>query len=181
MGKKVAEMKKAKAEREKAKKQKELKKKQEAEKKEAAKKKAEAEGKEPPAEEEEEEEVEPVLEEVEETEPPKAELDEEEKKLSYVKASTPDLTPGIFAKSFARFSVPEKAEGFDEIKLNWTKDAKCKEHVKNYVLAKKTTTRIEDLSPSDWFKQKLTQWESSVDKWHKKNRDYEAAIAKKAE
>merc|ERR1712039_426718 len=124
---------------------------------------------------------EPVLSEVEETSPPTAELDEEEKKSSYVKATTSDLTSYVFAKSFARFCVPEKSEGFDEIKFNWTKDAKCKEHVKNYVLAKKTTTRIEDLSPSDWFKQKLTQWESSVDQWHRKNRDYEAAVAKKAE
>merc|ERR1711920_340854 len=92
-----------------------------------------------------------------------------------------DLTANIFAKSFARFSVPEKSEGFDEIKFNWTKDAKCKECVKTYVLAKKASTRIEDLSPSDWFKKKLTEWESSVDLWYRKQRNYEAAIAKKAE
>merc|ERR1712187_87965 len=83
-------------------------------------------------------------------------------------------------RSCARFSVPEKSEGFDEIKFNWTKDAKCKEHVKNYVLAKKATTRIEDLTPSDWFKKKFTQWEKSLDQWHQKLREYEAAVAKKA-
>merc|ERR1712232_675385 len=93
---------------------------------------------------------------------------------------THDLMPNIYAKSFARFSVPEKSEGFDEIKFNWTKDAKCKELVKNYVLAKKATTRIEDLTPSDWFKKKFTQWEKSLDQWHQKLREYEAAVAKKA-
>merc|ERR1712083_604211 len=109
---KLAEFKKKKADAEKAKKQKELKKKQEAEKKEAEKKKAEKEGKEAPADEEKEEEPEeeepdvgeePVLSEVEETSPPTAELDEEEKKSSYVKATTSDLTSYVFAKSFARF------------------------------------------------------------------------------
>merc|ERR1712060_774324 len=78
-------------------------------------------------------------------------------------------------------SVPEKSEGFDEINFNWTWDAKCKEHVKNYVLAKKATTRIEDLSPSAWFQQKQAQWEKSVDQWHRKQRSYEADVAKKAD
>merc|ERR1712039_632038 len=111
---------------------------------------------------------EPVLSEVEETSPPTAELDEEEKKSSYVKATTTDLTSYVFAKSFARFCVPEKSEGFDEIKFNWTKDAKCKEHVKNYILAKKASTLIEDLKPSAWFSKKNQQFESSVEQWNQK-------------
>merc|ERR1712039_392134 len=120
-------------------------------------------------------------EEVEETEAPKAELDEEEKKLLYVKATTPDLTPHVFSKSFTRFSVPEKSEGFDEIKFNWSKDAKCKEVVKSYILTKKTVTRIEDLNPSAWFKQKLAQWAGSYNVWCNKQKDYAAAVMRKAD
>merc|ERR1712060_136892 len=98
----------------------EARKKAEAAKREAAKKKAEAEGKEPPAEEaaeiseEEPEEVEePEVEEPEVNEtPPTVELDEDEKKLLFIKSSTPDLTPYHLNTSFGKFSVPKKAEGF---------------------------------------------------------------------
>merc|ERR1712203_52896 len=185
---KEAERAKKKAEKERAKKVKELKKKQEAEKKAAEKKKLEAEGKEVPEEKEEEPEPEepdepeePAEEEPEvmDEDPPKVELTAEEKALCFVKVTTPDLTPTTLSTSFASFSVPDKAEGFDDIKFNWSAAAKSKEFLKTYVLDKKATTRVEDITPSAWFKEKNGSWEKFEQKWRKAVNDYKASIARR--
>merc|ERR1712217_80126 len=179
---------KAKAEKERAKKMKELKKKQEAEKKAAEKKKLEAEGKEVPEEKEEEPEPEepdepeePVEEEtaVMDEDPPKVELTAEEKAMCFVKVTTPDLTPTTLNTSFGSYSVPDKAEGFDDIKFNWSAAAKSKEFLKTYILDKKATTRVEDITPSAWFREKNASWEKSEQKWRKAVSDYKASIAKR--
>merc|ERR1711920_342527 len=185
---KETERAKKKAEKERVKKQKELQKKKEAEKKAAEKKKLEADGKEVPEEKEEEpepeepdepeepEEEEPV---VMDEDPPKVELTAEEKASSFVKVTTPDLTPTTLNTTFGIFSVPDKAEGFDDIKFNWSAAAKSKEFLKTYILDKKATTRVEDITPSAWFREKNASWEKSEQKWRKAVSDYKASIAKR--
>merc|ERR1712217_860083 len=111
--------------------------------------------------------------------PPKVELTPEEKALCFVKVTTPDLTPTTLNTSFGSFSVPDKAEGFDEIKFNWSAAAKSKEFLKSYILDKKATTRVEDITPSAWFKEKNASWEKSEQKWRKAVSDYKASIAKR--
>merc|ERR1712113_909362 len=52
----------------------------------------------------------------------KVELSAEESAMWYRKHTVPDLTPSALAKSFADFSIPDKAEGFDEIKYVWQEE-----------------------------------------------------------
>ncbi|CAE7939977.1 EMB2654, partial [Symbiodinium necroappetens] len=95
------------------------------EQEEGAEKKAEdteAAAEEPKPDEEMKKEDEPAPEEEEDLgdEPPKVELTEEEENLSFLpKGAVPDLTPSVLSKAFANFTIPEKDEGFDEIKFIW--------------------------------------------------------------
>merc|ERR1712203_753537 len=75
-------------------------------------------------EEDEEDDVEVEEEPLDET-PPKVELTAEEKKLWFAKSSTPDLLPFVLNTTFAEFTVPEKEDGFDEIRYDWNKNGKA--------------------------------------------------------
>merc|ERR1712176_310322 len=77
---------------------------------------------------------------------------------------------GVFNTSFQKFSLPTKDEGFDTIKYQWSPEAECEGIIKKYVLAKKNTTRVEDLKPSQWFKEKKLQWDKAFGEYkHKQN------------
>jgi len=117
--------------------------------------------------------------EVMEEDPPKVELTAEEKALSFVKVTTPDLTQTTLNTSFGSFSVPEKDEGFDDVKFNWSDAAKSKALMKTYILDKKATTRVEDINPSAWFREKTAAWEKSETQWKKVVNDYKSALARK--
>lgn len=75
--------------------------------------------------------------------------------------------------------LPDKEEGFDEIKFDWSKKQKCAEYLKAWVLEKKNTTRIEDLKPSEWFNTEWTRWQKTMQTWHSKQNEHRAAVAKK--
>merc|ERR1712217_929248 len=96
-------------------------------------------------------EPEPVEEEFKEEDPPKVELTADEKKAWHVKGGKPDLLPYVLSACFHQFSTPDKEEGFDEIRHDWAKQPKASEYVKNWVLERKLTTRIDDLKPGQWF------------------------------
>jgi len=164
-----------------AKKLEDMKKKNEFDKK---KKEAEEKGEEPPVEEEPaSEEEEPEEEEKDDAdmeEPPKVQLTPEEKKQTFRKATPSDLTQYALNTAFMKFSVPDKDEGFDEIKGDWAALPKCKDYVRNWIQEKKTTTRIEELTPGEWFQGKFKDWQKTLQVWHAKQNAYKAAVAKKA-
>mmetsp|Transcript_4847 Transcript_4847/g.11307 ORF Transcript_4847/g.11307 Transcript_4847/m.11307 type:complete len:908 (-) Transcript_4847:111-2834(-) len=143
-------------------------------------KEAEEEKKEEEPEEEEEEEEEAEEPEEMEVEPPKVQLTAEEKKAWYVKKTIPDISQYALNTSFAKFSLPEKQEGFDEVAFEWAKADKAKDYLKAWILERKLTTRIEDLHPSTWFHQKLAQWQRVLQEWHGKQNAFKTAIQKKA-
>lgn len=126
-----------------------------------------------------EEEAEKSDEEMPDEEPPKVQLTPEEKKLWFRKAIIPDLTGYVMNTAFARFSLPEKEDGFEEIKLEWSKADKCKEHVQQWISARKLTSRVEDIMPSDWFAGKWKDWQKVQQSWHGKQNNYKVAQAKK--
>merc|ERR1712060_449363 len=66
------------------------------------------------------------------------------------------------------------------IKFTWQKDEKSKEYLKNWIIEKKNSTRVEDLRPSDWFKQQWSAWEKSVAAWNKALTDHKKSVAEKA-
>ncbi|CAE8594858.1 unnamed protein product [Polarella glacialis] len=149
---------------------------------EKAKKEAEAKGEpapeeptdEPDEEEEEVEEPEPIDE-----DPPTAELTAEEKKLLFRKNPVADLTPYLLNTSFQKFSLPEQADGFEEINYEWGNEAKSKQYLKSWMQEKKTTSRVEELVPSEWFNAKWRDWQKVLQAWHVKQNAHKAGEAKK--
>merc|ERR1711879_413697 len=89
-----------------------------------------------------------------EEEEEKVELTEEEKALWYRKPYVPDIEQRVLGKSFASFSLPSEEEGFDEIRYLWGGAEACTTHLKDWVLELKKTQRVEDLEPSEWFREK---------------------------
>eukprot|EP00443_Scrippsiella_acuminata_P049395 CAMPEP_0115554716 /NCGR_PEP_ID=MMETSP0271-20121206/97439_1 /TAXON_ID=71861 /ORGANISM="Scrippsiella trochoidea, Strain CCMP3099" /LENGTH=830 /DNA_ID=CAMNT_0002988455 /DNA_START=96 /DNA_END=2590 /DNA_ORIENTATION=+ len=171
---KQKEMEKLKKKAEKEKKQKEREAKKKAAEEKGEKLEEEEEEKEDEEDKEEEEEVE------KEEEPPKAELTDEEKKMSFVKRDIKDLTPVVMSAAFAKFTLPTKDEGFDDIKYEWAKGAKCDEYLKKWILERKLSMRIEDLQPSTWFNQQWAKWQMAVKAWQSKLAEYKTVVAKKA-
>ncbi|CAK0856577.1 unnamed protein product [Prorocentrum cordatum] len=140
----------------------------------------EEEKKEDEPEEEEPEEEEPEEPEPVEEDPPKMTLTAEEKELPFRPVLVPDLTPSVFNTKFTKFSVPDKAEGFDEIQYEFLKDgAKCKKYVQDWISNRKLTTRVEDIKPSDWFLTSKRLWDKSVLEWQAALSKHKSAIMKK--
>lgn len=120
-----------------------------------------------PEEEDEEEPEEPEEEEPEDTEMrPVAKLTESEKKNWFRKPTTPDLTPWSLSSSFAKFSLPTKDEGFDEVRYEWMTRSKSTEYARTWIMERKLSTRIEDIQPSDWFRLRYASWQVELKKWH---------------
>merc|ERR1712187_838301 len=128
---------------------------------------------------EEEEEAEEPEEEDPEPEKETAKLTAEEEKAWFRPMKVPDLTPSDLNKYFVKFSLPQKTEGFDEVRYEWQQAAKCKERLDNYVADKKLTAKMEDLTPSEWFSDKWKSWQKAVQSWQSRVSMYKAQVIKK--
>jgi hypothetical protein len=84
--------------------------------------------------------------------PPEVELTEEEKKIWFSPPVANDLTSTVLSQTFPTFALPEDTEGFDEINYEWQPASKATEYLRNWILEKKVTSKIEDMKPSEWFK-----------------------------
>jgi len=104
--------------------------------------------------------------------PPKAELSEAELKIHFKPQAIPDITEQVLAESFANFTLPEESEGFAEISYEWEDSATCKGYLGKWILAKKLTTRVEDLQPSEWFFSQLTEWQKVLQEWQLKQKEF---------
>jgi len=115
------------------------------------------------------------------------ELTEEEKSTVFLKTALPDLMERELAISYASFTLPSKAEGFDDITYAWQNEKKCAEHMKAWVMEKKLTNRAEDLTPGPEFKEAYAAWQKKLQEWRKVQQDFKdpskrkAAAEKKAE
>eukprot|EP00441_Pelagodinium_beii_P040988 CAMPEP_0197629616 /NCGR_PEP_ID=MMETSP1338-20131121/7393_1 /TAXON_ID=43686 ORGANISM="Pelagodinium beii, Strain RCC1491" /NCGR_SAMPLE_ID=MMETSP1338 /ASSEMBLY_ACC=CAM_ASM_000754 /LENGTH=900 /DNA_ID=CAMNT_0043200683 /DNA_START=25 /DNA_END=2727 /DNA_ORIENTATION=+ len=132
-----------------------------------------------PPEEEEEEDEEPEPEEPMDMEPPKAELTKEEKKKWYCKSPVSDLTLYLLNTSLQKFCFPELEDGFAEIKYIWTPQDKANAYLKSWIQEKKLVSRVEDITPGDWFTTKFKEWQRTLQSWHSKNNGVKAIEAKK--
>eukprot|EP00930_Biecheleria_cincta_P025118 TRINITY_DN1791_c0_g2_i1.p1 TRINITY_DN1791_c0_g2~~TRINITY_DN1791_c0_g2_i1.p1 ORF type:complete len:794 (-),score=208.88 TRINITY_DN1791_c0_g2_i1:36-2144(-) len=101
-------------------------------------------------------------------EPPKAELTEEEKTAVFPKRGAGDLAPLALSKSLTNFTLPEKSEGFDEVKYVWEPADKASEYLRNWVLEAKRTTLLEHLQPSKAFTEKFLTWQKQQVEWSQK-------------
>merc|ERR1712061_976143 len=105
-------------------------------------------------------------------EPPKVELTQEEKKAWFVKAPIPDISEYVLNTTFGNFSLPDRDEGFDDISYSWSKSLKSQEYIKNWILQRKLSTKVENIQPSQWFNDRKKSWDSSFDKWKAKQQEY---------
>lgn len=147
----------------------------EEEKKEEVKEEAKEEAKEESEESEEEVEMEE-----EAPEPPVVELSEEEKKLVFKPCTIPDVTATSLSGNFAKYTLPEKDDGFDEIKYEWANASKAAEHLSAWRQERKVTARMEDLQPSEWFDGKQKEWAKFLQACKQRQNDYKNAVAKRA-
>merc|ERR1712217_132285 len=93
------------------------------------------------------------------------ELTAEEKNCFFNNALTPDMDEKELGRIFGTFSLPDKAEGFDEIKYVWQNQAKSEEYVKAWVKTRKLNQRVEDLRPGSWFNEQWTEWDKLLQNW----------------
>jgi len=111
--------------------------------------------------------------------PPKVELTEEEEKMWFrPQPGAPDLTSTVLSQSFAYFTIPEKDEGFDAIRYEWQNEETSKEYLRKWVLEKKLTSRMEDLQPSQWFKDKLAEWQKNISRMAAKAKSVQGFLFK---
>merc|ERR1712217_757508 len=92
-------------------------------------------------------------------------LTEEDRQVRFLKRDTPDIQAADVSSSFAKFSLPDSDEGFDQIIYAWQPEDKCKDEMKQWQLNKKMTERVEDLQPGEWFKEKCEEWKKAVSGW----------------
>jgi len=116
----------------------------------------------------------------EETEAPKVELTDAEKALIFAPSQVSDLSTTAFNESFAKFSLPEKAEGFDRISYMWSKDDAAKDYLRQKLIERKRTSRVENLVPSEWFQGKFKEWTTKFGQWQAKQESWRRSPEKKA-
>merc|ERR1712232_1069873 len=97
-------------------------------------------------------------------------LTEEEKNTWHRKTALSDFTEDVLAKTFSKFSVPTKDEGFDRIEFEWRNEAKSRQIVRDYVLEQKKTQKVHDLQLTDWFKEEWAAWQKELQAWKGKQR-----------
>lgn len=108
-----------------------------------------------------------------EEEPPVVELTSAELKEWFRKpGQTGDLSSQALNTFFTKFTLPEDIEGFDEIRYSWQRAPDCETYLRKWMLEHKVTTRVEDLQPSDWFKEKWQAWQRDLQSWHVRHMEY---------
>jgi len=142
-----------------------------------------------PMPEEEEEEDEPMEEaeeekagEEEKEEEPKATLTkvEEQDYFKRKEATIPDVTSAILGNCFSTFAVPASTESFDDVRYPWRPKEEVEELIRQWRVERRMTNRIEGVQPSEWFKEKWTQWQKDLQTWMGKHNEYKDPV-KRAE
>merc|ERR1712217_411701 len=106
---------------------------------------------------------------------PRVELTEEEKNQVFPKkeaAGPPDITPDEINRSFGKFTVPDKSEGFDERRYEWEGAKESYDYLRKWVVARKQNDRMDDLEPSAWWKDKHAEWIQTFHDWQAKQKEF---------
>lgn len=80
--------------------------------------------------------------------------------------------------SFAQFTTPEKNEGFDEIRYEWSKADKAAEYMKARVKTMKLNIRLDSLKPGQFFKDKTAEFRKSFQEWQDKQKSWKQSSKK---
>jgi len=107
-----------------------------------------------------------------------AELEKEQAQCQKPKDSLPDISAEALTESFSKFSLPEKGEGFDEIRYEWSAKHQCEDYLKKWMLERQRSLRVDDLEPGDWFREQRQRWQKQVQEWAAKHKAYHSAKVK---
>lgn len=113
--------------------------------------------------------------------PPVATLSLAEKQVNFRTVGQGDLSQMVMSSCFNKFSLPDESEGFDEIRYSWAGVQECGEMLRRWISDRKVSTRIEDIQPSDWFKEKWADWQKDLQQWHVKHMQYKDPATPKPE
>jgi len=102
----------------------------------------------------------------------KAELTEEDLKVVFRSSSVKDLTSSAVSQIFRHVAIPDKSEGFDEIKFCWDKQDAATKLVRQWILKNKAEQRVEDITLGEWFKEKWAAWQKEVQDLRKKQTEF---------
>merc|ERR1712187_635565 len=81
-----------------------------------------------------------------------------------------DVSEKLIAQSYKAFTMPSEEEGFKEVEFTWRPKAEAEDHLQKYILKMKASLVIDDLRPSEWFKDKLKAWKTVQSEMRKKGR-----------
>jgi len=107
------------------------------------------------------------------------ELTDEEKKSWYRKLPVPDMNETAIAKSYASFALPQVEEGFDEVRYVWQQADQCAPLLREYILERKKSQRVEDLQMSEWFKEHWGTWQKTLAEWRKRQVEWKDPVRRK--
>jgi len=111
-------------------------------------------------------------------EPPKVDLTAEEKSVWFISKRVPDMMQATLSSSFGSFSLPQKDDGFDEIRYEWQKGPKCEEYMKKWILNRKLTTPMQELKPSMEFNKRLNDFKKVFVTWTSRQKTFKAMASK---
>jgi len=90
----------------------------------------------------------------------------------YRTITTAEMTEREIMQQFHKFTVPDEAEGIDEVQFDWQDREKAANYLNEWVRAKKMMQKVEGLTPSPWFKEKLDAWLNMKLDWRRKHREF---------
>ncbi|CAE8684725.1 unnamed protein product [Polarella glacialis] len=67
----------------------------------------------------------------------------------------------MLASSYAKFSLPSLAEGFDEVRYEWLGEGEAGDHLRKWILQQKERLVVEGLTPGPWFASKIKAWKEA--------------------
>jgi len=83
-----------------------------------------------------------------------------------------EVSDKVLAHELKNFSLPDKAEGFDEIRYEWADEAGAKAGLLQWLREQKARRIVEGLAPGEWFDKKYKDWKDARRVFQNGQRDF---------
>lgn len=93
-------------------------------------------------------------------EPPPDDLKEPCDDEVFLPNSKLEVTEQALQRDFQNFSLPSKAEGFDEIRYEWIDEESARAELAQWLRERKAKQVVEDLVPGEWFHRRCEEWKN---------------------
>eukprot|EP00927_Polykrikos_kofoidii_P027805 TRINITY_DN2434_c0_g2_i1.p1 TRINITY_DN2434_c0_g2~~TRINITY_DN2434_c0_g2_i1.p1 ORF type:complete len:904 (-),score=172.59 TRINITY_DN2434_c0_g2_i1:162-2825(-) len=105
------------------------------------------------------------------------ELTAEEKALWHRRGVVPDIAQSELARCFKDFTLPREDEGFDGgVHFEWQPVQKAEEILREWILQRKRVSRVDDIQPSQWFKDRWSEWQKVYQEWKTKQGKWQDVV-----